>query len=118
MPDTTTGPTVGQTIEQSIGKAGDAAQDAARDLGTAAGRAADSAMEQLAPLADHAERMGRDMAIAADTVRQGCAEGFANGWWAMWDGNFGTAFQYWGEATASCTDSVTASLMALFPGYF
>ncbi|NYZ14018.1 hypothetical protein HL658_15790 [Azospirillum sp. RWY-5-1] len=117
MTTVTTQPTPGQTIEQTFDKLGSAAQDAAKELGQAAGRATDSAMQQLGPISDKADQVVRDLGVAANTVQQGCAGGFAAGWDAMWQGNLGMAFQLWSGATASCADSLTASLMALIPGW-
>lgn len=117
MTTVTTQPTPGQTIEQTFDKLGSAAQDAAKELGQAAGKAADSAMQQLAPISDKADQVVRDLGVAANTVQHGCAGGFAAGWDALWQGNFGMAFQLWGGASASCADSITASVMALIPGW-
>jgi hypothetical protein len=117
MATVTDHPTAGQTIEQTFDKLGSAAQEAAKELGQAAGRAADSAMQQLGPVANSAEQVARDLGIAANTVQQGCAGGIFAGWDALWQGNFGAAFQLWSGASASCADSITASIMALLPGW-
>lgn len=117
MATVTDQPTAGQTIEQTFDKLGTAAHDAAKELGQAAGRAADSAMQQLGPISDKADQVVRDLGVAANTVQHGCAGGLAAGWDALWQGNLGMAFQLWSGASASCADSITASLMALIPGW-
>lgn len=117
MATVTDHPTAGQTIEQTFDKLGSAAQEAAKELGQAAGRAADTAIQQLGPVADKADQVARDLGIAANTVQQGCTGGILAGWDAMWQGNFGMAFQLWSGATANCADSLTASLMALLPSW-
>lgn len=109
---------VGQNIEQTIDKLGEAAHGAAKDLGAAAGRAADSAMQQLGPVTNAVQDTARDLGAAANTMVLGCQDGFGAAWYALWDGNFGLATQHFGAATAACTDSISASLMGLFPGWW
>lgn len=112
-------PSVGQNIEQSINKLGQAAQDAAREWGAAAGKAADQAAAKLSPMADSAAKSldatTRDLGVAASTVKQGCAEITQSVWDAVAVGNFGQAGEIIKAASATCSDSFGASLMALFP---
>lgn len=112
-------PTVGQSIEQGINKLGQAAQEAARDWGSAAGKAADEAAAKLQPMADSAAKSldstSRDLEIAATTVKQGCSDAASLIWDAVASGNFGQASEIFKANVGVCSDSFSASLMALFP---
>ncbi|MGQ9365427.1 hypothetical protein [Azospirillum sp. ST 5-10] len=120
----TTPDTGGQSsnLEQSIDRLSDAAKDAATALGDAAKDAAGRAAEQAAPAIDAAKEAAAEAArnadIAVNTVAGGCGDVFGAGWNALWQGNFGMAGQLFGNAVTTCTDSVTAALMGLFPGWW
>lgn len=120
----TTPATGGQSsnLEQSIDRLSEAAKDAAAALGDAAKEAAGRAAEQAGPALDAAKAAAADAArnadIAVNTVAGGCGDVFGAGWNALWEGNFGIAWRLFGDATFTCTDSVTAALMGLFPGWW
>lgn len=120
----TTAPVAGQgsNLEQSIDKLGDAAKDAATAIGDAAKDAAGRAVESVGPTLDAAKdaaaEAARNADIAVNTVAQGCGGSFGAGWNALWQGNFGMAGQMFGNAMTTCTDSVTAAFMGLFPGWW
>jgi hypothetical protein len=64
-----------------------------------------------------AEQAARDLGIAANTVHHGCGDGLSAIWSALLQGDVGAAFHIFGQSSASCADSVIASVMALFQGW-
>ncbi|WP_029007727.1 hypothetical protein [Azospirillum halopraeferens] len=122
MQETTSPLDARSNLEQSIEKLGDAAKDAAAALGDAARDAAGRATEKVGPAIDAARdaaaEAARNADIAVNTVARGCGDSFGAGWSALMQGNFGTAGQMFGTAMTSCTESFTAALMGLFPGWW